>query len=117
MHRLRLAFEPAVGGSVVEVRLGNHWFPQIRVDDCYAYFPDPEFDEESDDDVESADEAFGRGGGDPAVDTPLRRPRTTAGLADHRSPGQAPGLLSASGDLSLEGLGRWTEPVGTPPPS
>ncbi len=58
VHRLRLAFEPAADGSVVEVRLGSEWSPEIRVDDCYAYFPDPAFDEESDDGVESADEGL-----------------------------------------------------------
>ncbi|MFT3834457.1 MAG: hypothetical protein QM711_14225 [Micropruina sp.] len=55
VHQLQLSFEP-VGGSTVEIRLGEEWFPQIRVDGCYAYAP--ELDEDDDDAVEAADDVM-----------------------------------------------------------
>lgn len=58
VHRLQLAFEPSAGGRAVEVRLGDGWFPDIRVDGCYAYVPETELEEDGADEVESVDDAL-----------------------------------------------------------
>lgn len=55
VHQLQIRFEP-VDGSAVEVRLGDDWLPEIRVDGCYAFAP--ELDEDDEDAVEAADDAM-----------------------------------------------------------
>lgn len=63
VHRLQLTFQPAVDGARVQVRFGDEWNPEIRVDGGYAYLPDAGPDEEAGDDPESADEALAAAAG------------------------------------------------------
>lgn len=58
VHRLQLVFEPSAADDAVEVRLGDGWFPDVRVGGCYAYVPETEFEGDDADEVESADDAL-----------------------------------------------------------
>ncbi len=56
VHSLRVAFEPTVDGSRVELRLGDDWYPELKVDDSYACFTPDGIDEETGQDLPEEDE-------------------------------------------------------------